>query len=102
MQFYRLSEQRVRRVLNAPYRIEQGIAPRTLAYMQPVSVKIKNKRKTWSSEIWVMIQEIKKNKSKIIKIISTWRYPGITKSKDDKTLEILKKEYEEYAQLSKE
>lgn len=96
MNFYRLSEQRVKRVIHFPYRIEYGIAPKTLAYMQPVSIKTKNKKKIWSSEIWVMIQEVNKNKSKIIKIISAWRYPGMTKLKSDKTLEILKKEYEEY------
>lgn len=96
MQFYRLSEQRVRRVLNFPYRIEKGIAPKTLAYMQPVSVKTKNKKKIWSSEIWVMTEEIKKNKSKLIKIISAWRYPGMTRPQNEKTLEILKQEYEEY------
>ncbi|MCS6789127.1 MAG: hypothetical protein NZ484_00980 [Patescibacteria group bacterium] len=99
MSFYKLSEQRIRRVLNSPYRIEEGVAPKTLAYMQPVSIKTKNKKKIWSSEIWVMIQEFKKNKSKIIKIISAWRYPGMTKPKSDKTLEILKKEYEEYNKL---
>jgi hypothetical protein len=96
MRFYRLSEQRVRRVLNSPYRIEEGIAPNTLAYMQAVSLKKKGNKKIWSSEIWVMIQEEKKNKSKIIKIISAWRYPGMTKPRNEKTLEILRKEYEEY------
>lgn len=96
MQFYHLSEQRVRRVLHSPYRIEEGIAPNTLAYMQPVSIKTKNKKKIWSSEIWVMIQEVKRKKQKIIKIISAWRYPGMTKPKSDKTLEILRQEYEEY------
>lgn len=102
MQFYHLSEQRVRRVINLPYRIEEGIAPNTLAYMQPVSIKTKNKKKIWSSEIWVMIQEIKKHQSKIVKIISAWRYPGMTRPKDDKTLEILKKEYEEYFNFEEE
>lgn len=99
MHFYKLSEQRVRRVLHSPYRIEEGIAPKTLAYMQPISLKNKNKKKIWSSEIWVMIQEINKNKLKIIKIISAWRYPGMTKPRSDKTLEILKKEYKEYTKL---
>lgn len=96
MRFYKLSEQRVRRVLNSPYRIEEGIAPKTLAYMQPVSVKTRNKKKIWSSEIWVMTEEIKRNKTKLIKIISAWRYPGVTRPHHQKTQEILKKEYEEY------
>jgi hypothetical protein len=96
MRFYRLSEQRVRRVLNSPFRIEEGIAPKTLAYMQPVSFKKTGKDNKWSSEIWVMTEEQKKGKSKLIKIISAWRYPGITKPRNEKILEILKKEYEEY------
>ena len=96
MLFYNLSEQRVKRVLNSPERIETGIAPNTLAYMQPVSAKTKNGKKTWSSEIWVMMQETKNNQSKIIKIISAWRYPGKTKPKDEKTINILRQELEEY------
>lgn len=100
MRFYNLSEQRVRRVLNSPHRIEEGIAPKTLAYMQPVSVKTKHRKKIWSSEIWVMTEEIKKNKTKLIKIISAWRYPGMTKPQNNKILEILKQEYEEYLKNS--
>lgn len=39
MNFYRLSEARVLRVLNSPKRIEEGVAPKTVAMMQPASVK---------------------------------------------------------------
>lgn len=78
---YRLSESRIRRVLHTPHRIEEGIAPETIAAMQSVGTKKHPK------EIWVMFQKIKsrknqKNKNKILKdkirIISVWRYPGIT------------------------
>ena len=41
MNFYRLSAQRVRRVLTSPKRIESGIAPETIAMMQPQTVKSK-------------------------------------------------------------
>ena len=40
MNFYKLSESRVRRVLNYPKRIEEGVAPKTVAMMQPAVVKI--------------------------------------------------------------
>lgn len=89
MNFYRLSEQRVRRVLISPKRIETGIAPETIAMMQPTSIKMKmparmslseggengKKGEFWTQEIWAMIEETKKER----KIISVWRYPGMTK-----------------------
>lgn len=66
LSFYQISKQRVLRIIKNPYRIEQGIAPNTIAAMQPT------KKKNWKQEIWVMYQKTN-NK---IKIISTWRYPG--------------------------
>lgn len=75
---YQLSESRVRRVLHTPHRIEEGIAPETIAAMQSVGTKKHPK------EIWVMFQKvkIKKPKNKLskdkIRIISVWRYPGTT------------------------
>ena len=75
MRFYRLSEQRVKRVIHSPKRVEEGIAPKTIAMMQPASVRSEKGKVTWNQEIWVMIQD-EKNKRKII---SAWRYPGKTK-----------------------
>ena len=66
MRQYRLSKSRLLRVLYYPKRKEKGIAPRTIAIMQPVS------RKKASSEIWLMYQDVKKTR----KIITAWRYPG--------------------------
>jgi len=84
---YQLSEARVKRVMNNPKRKELGIAPGTIAVMQPNSSK-------HSYEVWVMYQVIK---SKIpayvkasagrqnlnlmdagqkIRIITAWKYPG--------------------------
>jgi hypothetical protein len=65
---YQLSKSRILRIIKNPYRIEEGIAPNTIALMRPT--KIKNK--TWKQEIWTMIQKSKDG----IKIISAWRYPG--------------------------
>ena len=85
MKFYRLSEARVKRVLNSPKRIEEGIALNTIAMMQPASLKISSGKQDWKQEIWVMIQETKTRR----KIISAWRYPGKTKPGDPLPPEIL-------------
>jgi hypothetical protein len=92
MLFYGFSEARVRRVLKSPKRIEEGIAERTTAVMQPASTRRVGGKEVWSQEIWVMYQEKGKSekgktkndgngltniKKKII--ISAWRYPGMTK-----------------------
>jgi len=71
MQYYGLSAQRILRVINSPTRIEKGVAENTTAVMQPSAI---NKKKTWSSEIWAMYQLDKTQK----KIISAWRYPGVS------------------------
>ena len=79
MRFYRLSEQRIKRILNLPKRIEEGIAPKTIAIMQPCGNKNQH-------ELWVMIQEAKTRR----KIISAWRYPGRTKPGEPLPEEIIK------------
>jgi len=70
MNFYHLSKQRVRRVLNSPKRIETGIAPDTIAMMQVAGSQ------KHPYEIWTMFT--KNNKGK--RIISAWKYPGRTKA----------------------
>ena len=101
MQFYKLSESRVRHILHSPKRIEEGVAPKTVAMMQPVSPRMARpssssseatRRETWTQEIWVMIQDVPTGR----KIISTWRYPGVTKARSEITKEILRQEYEAY------
>lgn len=69
MRHYRLSERRVLAILRRPDRKEEGIAPGTIAQMQISGTK------KHPTEVWLMYQ-IKK--SKMIKIISAWRYPGRT------------------------
>lgn len=69
MRFYRLSESRIRRILRNPKRIEEGIAPDTVASMQFSG----NKKR--AEEIWVMWQKKSENNKKFI-LISAWRYPG--------------------------
>lgn len=89
MRFYHLSEARVRRVLHSPKRIEEGIAPGTIAMMQGAG-SIKH-----PYEIWVMIVKNKSSKLKaqsqiITKVISAWKYPGITKPGQPLPEEILR------------
>ena len=69
MNFYRLSESRVKKVINMPERIERGVAPDTIALMQSVNTA------KHPYEIWVMIQETEGER----KVVSAWRYPGRTK-----------------------
>ena len=79
MLFYGLSQQRVRSVVRNPARTEEGIAPDTLAAMQP---KKSGKK---PEEVWVMYQRAPKSKKLLSSrigqtlMISAWRYPGITK-----------------------
>ena len=80
MRFYGLSESRVKRVISFPKRIEEGIAPDTVAMMQPAGTE------KHPYEIWLMIQEEKTQR----KIISAWRYPGKTKPGQPLPEEILK------------
>lgn len=72
MKQYNLSESRVKRVINNPKRKEVGIAPGTIAVMQPNSSK-------HSYEFWAMYQIIKskiKSQNAKIRIITAWKYPG--------------------------
>lgn len=93
MRFYRLSEQIVRGVILRPKRVEEGIAPNTVAYMKQAGSKTK------PYEIWVMcaakphvsgvdgevssvkdeLSMVKGQLSNVTRVISAWRYPGLTK-----------------------
>lgn len=68
MRFYNLSENRLKRALRNPDRKEEGIALGTLAVMQRTGSK------KHPTEIWLMYQNIGKK----IRIISAWRYPGMS------------------------
>lgn len=67
MRFYGLTPSRVLRVVRAPERMEEGIAPGTLAGMQTAGTP----KKPW--EVWAMWRD-DANQKKII--ITAWRYPG--------------------------
>jgi len=65
MLYYGISEGLIRRVIKSPKRMEEGVAPDTIAVMQPTGQK-------QQKEVWVMYQ---KHKGKT-HIITAWRYPG--------------------------
>lgn len=79
MRQYGLSEFRVRRIIHTPKRTEEGIAPKTIAMMQSAGSK------KHPYELWVMVQDVKDKR----KVISAWRYPGVTKPGDALPSEIL-------------
>lgn len=86
---YNLSASRIMRVLRHPKRREVGIAPETIASMQPAGSE-KN-----PYEIWVMYVRGKKTGN--LRIISAWRYPGVSPVHEpppipDEVWEILRKE----------
>lgn len=66
MRYYGISESLIKRITRFPKRREEGIAPKTVAVMQPTSSK--------KQEVWVMYQLVGDRK----RIISAWRYPGVS------------------------
>ena len=89
MIFYRLSKSGIKRVLYHPDRVEEGIAPKTIASMK------KGGSQSHPYEIWIMYQKIRsisrekkefQDTSLSMRIISAWRYPG--QSPVDKKIEI--------------
>ena len=92
MRQYQLSEQKVRSVVFRHVRKEEGIAPHTIAVMQPSGSK-KN-----PTEIWIMFvvqrakakAQIPNSKQNIKKIITAWRYPGVSPARNPIPEEILR------------
>src|ERR1035437_1422312 len=85
MRQYGLSKSKILGILRRPERKEQGIAPGTTAMMKTNKVFFKAKKVSladaWRTqrkapgEIWLMYKDVKDFR----KIISAWRYPGISK-----------------------
>ncbi len=101
MREYHLSRQRVIRIIRSPRRTETGIVENTVAVMQPASTKRTNGKETWTQELWVMYKVLgqgKLTKSKLeqalnqseLKIISAWRYPGVSPERDPIPSEIIR------------
>lgn len=106
MKEYGVSLQKVRGVMRNPKRIEKGIKGGTIAAMQPKSVKNVNGKEIWTQELWVMYtvgdqrekkgRESGKNTETVpeklqrllqadddsIRILSVWRYPGVSDARE--------------------
>ena len=84
MQYYRISESRVKRIMRHPKRVEEGIVSKTVACMQPADGKT-------PGEIWVMyrLADGEGIRRKALKIITAWRYPGVSPERDPVPREIL-------------
>ncbi len=91
MIYYGLSADRVKRVMRNPKRSEKGVAPDTIAVMQPgkAVAGAMGKPPTWKEEIWVMYatarpSRVKSSSSSKVEslmpkkkvVITAWRYPG--------------------------
>lgn len=113
MREYHLSRQRVIRIIRSPRRTEVGIVENTIAVMQPAGnvSHSQSGKPAWKQEIWVMY---KINKQKAVnkqqtgkkspvdrvrlllsadcslKIISAWRYPGVSPKRDPIPSDILR------------
>jgi len=94
MRHYGLSEARVKRIIRFPQRTEEGILENTVAVMQPVSpIRSKEGKLEWKREIWAMytIQKSKvKGQNSKLRIITAWRYPGVSSARDPVPAEIIR------------
>lgn len=80
MRQHGLSESRVKRAINHPKRVEEGIASKTVALMQPAGTA------KHPYEVWVMLHDTAKKRN----VVSAWRYPGKTKPGEPLPPEILR------------
>lgn len=72
MIFYSISASQIRSILRKADRTEESIVPGLFASMK------KNHKKNKKEELWLMYLILENQNSKKIKLISVWRYPGIT------------------------
>jgi hypothetical protein len=73
---YGISRQRALSVMRRPERVEEGVVVGATAVMQPVSVKVVAGKRQWRTEVWVMYLQPKKKHTR--RILSVWRYPGVS------------------------
>lgn len=76
MIFYGMPASLVKRVIRHPHRTEEGIAPGTIAVMQKARTK-------QVQEYWVMYADVSSRGGSALggkkkRIITAWRYPGVS------------------------
>lgn len=86
MRQYGLSPARVLRIVHSPARIEDGIADKTIAFMQKAGSK------AHPHELWAMVQDAGSKR----KVISAWRYPGTTKPRSEVALNFIHSELDDF------
>ncbi|OGG39121.1 hypothetical protein A3I34_02815 [Candidatus Jorgensenbacteria bacterium RIFCSPLOWO2_02_FULL_45_12] len=113
MRYYGISESRVKRIVRFPERTEEGIAENTIAAMQRAGAKNQqeiwvmyklsgNSRRVSSNFEFRILKQPKKAEiqrperiqnfklpDKIMKIITAWRYPGVSPKRNPIPEEIL-------------
>ncbi len=93
---YALSESRIKRIIRYPQRVEEGVIPNGIAAMQVGTGKRKE-------EVWAMYLLAKRVNTKVetgnlkqqkqrqrqIRIITVWRYPGVSPERDPIPREVM-------------
>lgn len=74
MRHYGISGSLVKRVMRYPDRVEEAIVPGLVAAMKKTNSKN-------HPEVWVMYYAVEKKDQKI-KIVTAWRYPGVSPERD--------------------
>ena len=74
------------RIIHTPMRIEDGVAEKTIAFMQKAGSK------AHPYELWTMVQDVGQKR----KIISAWRYPGVTKPRGEIALNFIRAELDNF------
>lgn len=99
MQYYGISEGRIKRIIRFPTRIEEGIADDTVAVMQTAGTskhqeiwvmyslvqpqaKIKDKKEKTKDKFENNLDMILGKGGKKFRIITAWRYPGKSPERD--------------------
>jgi hypothetical protein len=78
MRQYGLSKSKLLQLIYRPQRKEEGIAPGTTAVMKDNKSYSAAKARKAPGEIWLMYKDVKDMR----RVISAWRYPGVTKPGD--------------------
>ena len=91
MRYYRLTPQRIKRIIRHPARLEQAIVEGAIAVMQPAYGSGRVSPSGWLadrkrySEIWAMYVPTRDG----IRVITAWRYPGRAPLRDPVPRQIL-------------
>lgn len=106
MQYYGISEGRIKRIIRFPARTEEGIAENTVAVMQPAGTskyqeiwamyslvraqaKLKTQKSNLKNKMEQNLDEILGKRGKKFRIITAWRYPGKSPERNPVPREIL-------------